>query len=505
LKTKHLHGYKIAQCKSGHNIHIIRFFYCLTLVFRLVHVQSAALLNVVFFPGMNATTYSNEPIAAISTAIGEAGISVIRISGSGIVEKFASVWKGRSISGMASHTAGFGRIISNGEIVDEVVITLFKAPKSYTGEDVLEISCHGGFLNTRRVYETILSCGFRPAEPGEFTHRAFLNGKMDLTQAEAVADLIHARSEAALRNASRQLEGALGNRLSQFRQSLIDFTALLELELDFSEEDVEFARREQLIAMLSALFSECNKLMDSYETGRLVRDGVKTALVGLPNAGKSTLLNALLDHDRAIVSPIAGTTRDTIEAEWSHRGLRFILVDTAGIRHTEDIIESMGVERSRAAVAAADLVILVLDATDPQQTETAVLQRLELPVAPGTPLLVLNNKTDIAFDSGSGVFNISAKKRLGLEELKDAMWTAATKNVTWDPGAYVLTSSRHFRELTELSTCVKTALFQLESRTSGEFVSLNLRRALHHLSAITGNITNEDILDSVFSRFCIGK
>lgn len=448
---------------------------------------------------------SDFPIAAIATSVGEAGISVIRISGADCITLFSKIWKGKDLSKQPGNTIVFGRLVHNGTMIDEVLVSVFRAPHSYTGEDVLEVSCHGGYLNTHRVLDAILSSGFRAAGPGEFTHRAFLNGKMDLTQAEAVADIIHARSEAALRNASRQLEGALGSRMKEFRQQLIDFTALIELELDFSEEDVEFARREQLIALLKNIQTETHALLESYEAGRLVRDGVHTAIVGLPNAGKSTLLNALLQQDRAIVSPIAGTTRDTIEAEWNHRGLRFILVDTAGIRHTEDHIEALGVARSKAAVTKADLMLLVLDATDPSQTKSAVLQQLGIAIPKHTVLLTVANKADVGIIQETVDTIIAAKNNVGIAELKDRMWQKAMGNRHWDPDRFVLTSARHKRELSSLLEQVNLAIRQLSTQVSGEFVASSLRNALQHLSAITGQISNEDILDSIFSRFCIGK
>lgn len=444
-------------------------------------------------------------IAAISTAVGEAGISVIRLSGSSAIPLFSTIWRGRDLAVQKSHTVVFGRIFSENEIIDEVLVSIFRAPDSYTGEDVLEVSCHGGFLNTRRVYEAILGCGFRPAEPGEFTHRAFLNGKMDLTQAEAVADMIHARSEIELKNASRQLEGVLGEKMRQFRRELIDFTALIELELDFSEEDVEFARRDDLISLLDRISSEVDALLESYQAGKLVRDGVRTAIAGLPNAGKSTLLNALLEKDRAIVSPIAGTTRDTIEAEWSHKGLRFILVDTAGIRETSDFIEELGVSRSREAVLSADIIVFLLDATDPEQTPESIQQRLQFPDLAGKTILTVLNKVDISSPTFSGDVVISAKQHTGLGALKDALFAAAMSNKQFDSNRFVLTSARHQRELIQLRESLTKALGFLRSGRSGELVSMDLRRALHHLGAITGQITTEDLLDSIFSRFCIGK
>jgi len=302
------------------------------------------------------------PIAAIATPVGEGGIAVIRVSGKGAFEKVNGCFKGKDLAGVDSHTVHFGKIIKkDGRVVDEVLAAVFRSPKSYTGEDTVEISCHGGVLVTQAVLETILEQGVRSAEPGEFTQRAFLNGKLDLDQAEAVADLIHAKSIKAVDAAHQQLEGRLGEHIKQFRQQIIDATAMVELELDFIEEDVEFANKEQLRKLLSDLDEEIGRLLDTYETGRLVKDGVKTVFIGRPNAGKSTLLNTLVGSERAIVTEIAGTTRDTIDADWSYDGLLFTLIDTAGLRDTEDVIEAEGVKRSQKAFEEADLVVYLKD------------------------------------------------------------------------------------------------------------------------------------------------
>ncbi|MGM0506383.1 MAG: tRNA uridine-5-carboxymethylaminomethyl(34) synthesis GTPase MnmE [Bacteroidota bacterium] len=301
-------------------------------------------------------------IAAIATPVGEGGIAVIRVSGSRAIERVAGCFRGPDLTVQGSHTVHFGKIVATGgEVVDEVLVTLFHNPRSYTGEETVEISCHGGVLVTQAVLETILSTGVRAAAPGEFTQRAFLNGKLELSQAEAVADLIHARSRKAVDAAHQQLEGKLGDHIRRFRQQIIDATAMIELELDFVEEDVEFADKEHLQLLLEELDREITLLLETYETGRLVKDGVRTVFVGRPNAGKSTLLNALVGSDRAIVTEVAGTTRDTIDADWSYDGLLFKLVDTAGLRETEDRIEAEGVERSRQAIRIADLVVYLKD------------------------------------------------------------------------------------------------------------------------------------------------
>ena len=288
----------------------------------------------------NDSIIQKSPIAAIGTPVGEGGIAVIRVSGLNAISKVNEAFQGKDLTVLASHTVHFGKIVDKkGFPVDEVLVTLFHSPKSYTGEETVEISCHGGVLVTQKVLETILSLGIRLAEAGEFTQRAFLNGKLDLDQAEAVADIIHAKSIKAVDAAHQQLEGKLGDHVRTFRQQIIDATAMIELELDFIEEDVEFANKEQLQKLLEDVDAELTNLLDTYETGRIVKDGVKTVLIGRPNAGKSTLLNTLIGSDRAIVTEIAGTTRDTIDVDWNYDGLLFKLIDTAGLRETEDIVE----------------------------------------------------------------------------------------------------------------------------------------------------------------------
>lgn len=453
--------------------------------------------------------HDTSPIAAIATPPGEGGIAVIRVSGSGAIEAVARIFKGKNLSEQATHTAHFGRVVKQGEIqgeiIDEVIATIFRSPKSYTGEDTVEISCHGGVLNTQTVLEAILATGVRMAEPGEFTLRAFLNGKMELSQAEAVADMIHAKSRKALQAAQQQLEGAIGKLISNFRQAIIDATAMLELELDFIEEDVAFADRTQLRKLLTELEVQLRQLLESYETGRLLRDGVRTVLIGKPNAGKSTLLNRLIGRDRAIVSEVAGTTRDTIEADWTYRGVYFRLIDTAGLRETEDVIEAEGVRRTRKAIEEADVVMLLEDLREPGNVELrTVLAR----TFPDKPMLYIGNKIDTIEDpelfSGYDLL-ISAAENQGIDELKARLLEKALGRVDTDAGSLVITSTRHRDALEKALAFVSSAHQRLEDGSSNEFLSIDLRSALQELGQITGEITNEDILDSIFSRFCIGK
>jgi len=450
------------------------------------------------------------PIAAIATAIGEGGIAVIRISGKGAIEKADECFRGKSLASAESHTVHFGKIIrKNGDVADEVLATVFRSPKSYTGEDTVEISCHGGVLVTQAVLEAILDWGVRGAEPGEFTQRAFLNGKMELSQAEAVADLIHAKSAKAIDAAHQQLEGKLGEHIKNFRQQIIDATAMVELELDFIEEDVEFANKDQLKQLLADLDSEIGRLLDTYETGRLVKDGVKTVFMGRPNAGKSTLLNTLVGKERAIVTEIAGTTRDTIDADWSYDGLLFKLIDTAGLRKTEDIIEAEGVKRSQKAFEQADLVVYLRDLTLPmsagERNEIADFQKQ----AKEVPFLLIGTKLDLSNQPEEDRINydlkISAPEDKNIDRLKKLMKQRALESKDYDTSSLLVTSTRHRDALQKARENVRSAIGALDRGMTGDFLSIDLRSALKELGTITGEITTEDLLDSIFSRFCIGK
>lgn len=500
-----------------------------------------------------------EPIAAIATPVGEGGISVIRVSGRDAIEKVSTIFRGKKLADAASHTVHFGHIIKNDQKIDEVLTTVFRSPRSYTGEDTIEISCHGGVLVTQQVLETVLATGVRSAEPGEFTQRAFLNGKMELSQAEAVADLIHAKSKKAVEAAQQQLDGNLGNHVRTFRQQIIDATAMIELELDFIEEDVEFASKPQLLKLLDELNTEINTLLATYETGRLVRNGIRTVFAGKPNAGKSTLLNALMGKERAIVSDIAGTTRDVIDADWSLDGLLFTLTDTAGLRETVDIIEAEGVRRSEKAMADADLIVYLVDVSQQDDdVEQEAIQALKSRF-PQKSILVIGNKVDrIGSDENDGTANeksvsgthsdvrstrsagqaeddsinqtddinstshssdkhdlaghdstidiyISASTGIGIDELKHRMKSAVLANRDIDTSGLLVTSSRHRDALEKTQQHINDAIRAIETGVSGDFVSIDLRAALQSLGSITGEITTEDLLDSIFSRFCIGK
>ncbi len=458
---------------------------------------------------INSEINQQAPIAAIATPVGEGGIAVIRVSGKDAIGKVNEAFEGKDLTRQDSHTVHFGRITDKqGLPVDEVLVTLFHSPRSYTGEETVEVSCHGGVLVTQKVLETILALGIRPAEAGEFTQRAFLNGKLDLDQAEAVADIIHAKSIKAVDAAHQQLEGRLGDHIRKFRQQIIDATAMVELELDFIEEDVEFANKEQLQKLLEEVDAELGALLDTYETGRLVKDGVKTVLIGRPNAGKSTLLNTLVGADRAIVTDIAGTTRDTIDADWNYGGLLFRLIDTAGLRETSDIVEAEGVKRSQRAFEQADLVVYLKDLSHPfieeERKEIAEFQRR----AGETPFILIGTKADIEINQDWRIefdLKISALEGDKVDELKQILKDRALENKHYDASSLLVTSSRHRDALQKSREHVRAALQALADDMTGDFLSIDLRAALNELGTITGEITNEDILDSIFSRFCIGK
>jgi tRNA modification GTPase len=449
------------------------------------------------------------PIAAIATPIGEGGIAVIRVSGKDAISIVDQAFEGKPLVEQPTHTVHFGKIVDKkGLPVDEVLISIFRSPKSYTGEETVEISCHGGVLVTQKVLETILALGVKSAEAGEFTQRAFLNGKLDLDQAEAVADIIHAKSIKAVDAAHQQLEGRLDDHVKKFRHQIIDATAMIELELDFIEEDVEFANKEQLRQLLQDVDSEISALLETYETGRIVKDGVKTVLIGRPNAGKSTLLNTLVGSDRAIVTDIAGTTRDTIDADWNYDGLLFKLIDTAGLRETLDVVEAEGVKRSQKAFEQADLVVYLKDLSHPfnddERKEIADFQKR----AGETPFILIGTKKDQEIDEEWRTefdLKISAIDGEKIKELKQLLKDRALENKHYDASSLLVTSTRHRDALQKTQSHIQAALNGLDLGMTGDFLSIDLRAALNELGTVTGEITNEHILDSIFSRFCIGK
>ena len=451
----------------------------------------------------------NDIIAAISTPAGSGAIAVIRVSGSGCIELVNKTFSGKNLQEQATHTLHFGNIIDEEKKIDEVVVGIFRNPKSYTGEDLVEISCHGSNYIQQQILHLLLKHGVRQAKAGEFTLRAFLNGKLDLASAEAVADLIAADSESSHQLAMQQMRGGFSNHIKQLRSELIKFASLIELELDFSEEDVEFANRKQLNDLLSKLHKAVSGLAESFRLGNVLKLGVNTVIAGRPNAGKSTLLNALLNEERAIVSEIPGTTRDTIEETLNIRGVIFRLTDTAGLRDTHDAIEKIGVERTHEKLQLAAVVIYLFDIAT--MSEEEVKKEIDSLKLNDVPIILAANKSDLLsdeelkkkFSSLQNLIFISAKKSERIHELKEKIFSSVMNGKT--QGGIVVSNIRHYDALMKTLSAIDDVMISLNNHASGEMYSLDIRRALDYLGEITGEITNEDLLDSIFRDFCIGK
>jgi tRNA modification GTPase len=451
----------------------------------------------------------NDTIVALATPQGLGAIGVIRLSGLKALEIANMLFPSKDLLLQPSHSALVGLLKEDNKILDEVVLTLFKAPKSYTGENVVEIAAHGSPFLLEKIIQACIRKGARMAKPGEFTQRAFLNGKLDLTQAEAVADLIASNTEASSRTALRNMKGGFSQVLMELRERLIGFSALIELELDFSQEDVEFADRRQLHALIAELQTTTGQLKQSFALGNVIKNGVQTAIIGKPNAGKSTLLNTLLNENRAIVSEIAGTTRDTIEEVLNIDGILFRLVDTAGIReHTRDAIESIGVGRSFDKAKQADIILYLYDYSteDEAGLQTAItwLQSFQ------KPFLLVANKTDLPTATKPVVvlpektLFLSAKEKDGIDALKKTLLSIAIKGEI-NTEATIITNTRHYDALEKLDLALAEVARGLSENIPGDLLSLDIRNCLHFLGTITGEITNEDQLDFIFSKFCIGK
>lgn len=447
----------------------------------------------------------NSTIAAIATPPGEGAIGIIRLSGADAIAIADKIFSGKRLVQQPSHTIHFGRIMDGSEIVDEVVISLYNGPKSYTGEDVVEISCHGSQYVLERVLGLCLQQGAHIAKAGEFTQRAYLNGKMDLAQAEAVADLIASQSGAAHKAAIHNLRGGFSSELQGLREQLIQFSALLELELDFSEEDVEFADRTKFYELIEYITGATQALIQSFSLGNVIKKGVSVAIIGKPNAGKSTLLNALLNEERAIVSEIAGTTRDSIEEVLNINGVLFRLIDTAGIReHTADIVESMGVQRSRDIMKRADIVVYLFDVNEESSEE--LQQQKAIFEQEGIKYLLVGNKTDVAGSQqfGDDILYISAKNKENIQALRQSLYDHVIGGRINTEGT-IVTNARHHAALQEVLKSLNDIKAGLDNHISGDLVALDVRRCLHYLGEITGQVTTEDKLDYIFSKFCIGK
>ena len=446
-----------------------------------------------------------DTICALATPQGIGAIGVIRVSGSETFSIVNQLFKGKNLLEQPSHTIHFGTLRDGDDIVDEVLVSLFKGPRSYTREDVIELSCHGSDFIIRRILKLLLKNGCRMAKPGEFTQRAFLNGQMDLTQAEAVADLIASDSEATHRSAINQIRGGFSRQLAQLREKLVHFASMIELELDFAEEDVEFASRADLTKLVLDIQRVVLPLIESFDYGNAIKNGIPTVIVGKPNAGKSTLLNCLLNEEKAIVSEIAGTTRDVIEDELIIEGIRFRLIDTAGLRKAEDKIEAIGVERTHQQIEKADLIIYLFDAstTSEAHLEEVKKQYEEM----GKKYLLVGNKTDLLTSSNhtdSEVFFISAAQNQGINELKSQLvkMVSIHRNLQADT---VITNLRHYEHLVKTNESLEAVLRGVENQITSDWLAFDLRQALNHLGEITGTITTDDLLANIFSKFCIGK
>jgi tRNA modification GTPase len=447
----------------------------------------------------------NDTICALATPAGTGAIGIIRVSGSRAIEIVNTLFKGKDLAEQPSHTIHFGKIADGGRIIDEVLASLFVAPKSYTGEHTVELSCHGSHYIQQQILQLLVQHGCRLAKPGEFTLRAFLNKKLDLSQAEAVADLIASDSAESHKMAMQQMRGGFSEQINHMRSQLVNFASLIELELDFSEEDVEFAARKELLALVSQIATLIQNLLQSFNYGNAIKNGIPTVIAGKPNAGKSTLLNALINEERAIVSDIAGTTRDTIEEAFVIDGITFRLIDTAGIRqHASDAIEEIGIERAFEKLQKASIIMYVFDAT--LTTAEQLTQELNLFSSYPAIVIPVANKTDVLDDYS--VFNqetvcISAKNSIGLELLKQRLVAAVRKDEIKND--IIITNLRHYEALKHAADGLQQVLNGIDMRISGELLALDIRKALFHLAEITGEVTTDDLLANIFSKFCIGK
>ena len=471
---------------------------------------------------MKTNILNSDTICAIATPHGMGAIAVSRVSGpealSIVSQLFVQNGKPFDLGKMVSHRAYYGHIVDHGEMLDEVLVTFYKAPHSFTGEDSAEISVHGSVYVQQKLLQLLIAHGCRMAEAGEFTRRAFVNRKFDLAQAEAIADLISSESEAAHRLAINQLKGGFSKELQLMRSKLLEMTSLMELELDFSEEDVEFADRIQLKALLEDTLDKVNKLKDSFRLGNAIKNGVPVAIVGQTNTGKSTLLNALLGEDRAIVSDIAGTTRDTIEETLNINGILYRFIDTAGLRNTDETIEKIGIERSYKKIQEATLVIGMLDATKGAENvlfaANEILEKMDLE---HQQLILCINKVDTLNDQGEALLGqlrqdldnddimivcLSAKHGFGLGDLYN---TLKLSQPLASPDTTLVTNVRHYEALLHTSESLKSVQQGLEMNISTDLVSQDLREAIHYLGSITGEVTTDEVLGNIFSRFCIGK
>ncbi len=467
----------------------------------------------------------DETVVAISTAQGMGAIAVIRLTGKQSIsicdQVFKSVKKGKTLISQPANSVHFGSLIDDNQEIDEVIVTIFKGPHSFTGEDTVEVSCHGAPYIQQKVLELFIKNGAKLAGPGEFTQRAFLNGKMDLSQAEAVADLIASRSEAARKVALQQMKGGFSNELIHLRERLLNFISLVELELDFSEEDVEFADRQQLSTLVNEIKALLTKLVNSFQLGNAIKNGIPVAIVGHTNAGKSTLLNAILQEDRAIVSDIHGTTRDVIEDTINIKGITFRFIDTAGIRKTTDAIESIGIDRTFSKIQSASIVVLMLDINDPSEKIHEAINDVKEKMNDGQQLIVAINKVDLLnseeiaqryhkeqYQELSGtdaIITLSAKQQQGIDELESELIKTINLQAV-DNDEVIVTNARHYEALQNSLKSIDRVADGLLSGISGDFLAQDIREVLSFLGEITGGeIQTNEVLGNIFKNFCIGK
>ncbi|MGZ5222367.1 MAG: tRNA uridine-5-carboxymethylaminomethyl(34) synthesis GTPase MnmE [Chitinophagaceae bacterium] len=453
----------------------------------------------------------DDTIVALATPPGIGALGIIRLSGKASLPIINELFPAKDLVKQKSHTLHVGFIKNEEKSLDEAVISLFKAPRSYTGEDIVEISCHGSPFILQQVINACIEKGARIAKPGEFTQRAFLNGKLDLAQAEAVADLIASNTDASHKTALNNIRGGFSSALKDLREQLVKFSALIELELDFSQEDVTFADRTQLQNLVAGATTHTKQLLQSFQFGNVIKNGVSVAIIGKPNAGKSTLLNILLNEDRAIVSDIPGTTRDTIEEVINIDGILFRLIDTAGIRsHSTDVIESVGISKSLEKMKQADVVLYLFDVneTSPAELEKMIAEMQSQSIH----FLLAGNKVDLVdeimarkkFSHTAGIIFLSAKTGLHTEVLKERMVDMALKDKVQGENV-IVTNARHYHSLQEVYTSLTDVADGLKNNIPGDLLALDIRRCLHYLGSITGEVSNDDLLDYVFSKFCIGK
>ena len=444
----------------------------------------------------------DDTICAISTGGNESAIAVIRVSGVNAIKFTDSIFS-KNLIKLNSHSVHYGDIVVDNEVIDEVLISIFKKNNSFTGEETTEISCHGSIYIQEKIIQSLIYSGCRLAKAGEFSMRAFKNGKIDLSQAESIADLISSKSRAEQQVAMQQLKGGVSNQLKILRTKLIDFASLIELELDFSEEDVEFADRKKLKNLLFKIDSEVELLISSFKTGNAIKNGIPVTILGSPNAGKSTLLNSLLNEEKAIVSEIAGTTRDIIEDKLIINGIMFRFIDTAGIRKTDNKIENIGIDKAIEKINKSNIIIQLIDNTDDVDKQIKKLNKLSKNC--GASKIIAINKIDIKNDTSvDEAIYISAKKNIGINTLKEKLIELSSINKLSNKTT-IITNTRHLQELKNTRDEVNLIISALDNNISSEFIASNIREALNHLGSITGNITNDTLLKNIFSKFCIGK